>query len=80
MRDLGNEMYGKFVGPLPVKNFLQSFLPIDADLLAQMPDWDEHKAEFEEVLKVDREVAMYGPMVRIMLLIQREITDCVGFH
>jgi hypothetical protein len=62
MNDLGTEMKGKFAGPIPPSEFLQTFLPFKRGELGRMPG--RRKKAFQRVADQKTEVAMYGPMVR----------------
>lgn len=65
MVNLGDEMKGKFVGPVSPSLFLTTFLPIENGRLEQMPEIIE--ATFQNVADKTPETAMYAPMVRLPL-------------
>jgi hypothetical protein len=61
MRRMGSEMYGKFVGPMPVTEFLDAFLPYPD--VNKMSWTAATKAKFSEVARAKTEVDMYIPLV-----------------
>ena len=61
MNVLGTEMKGKFAGPIPPLDFMQTFLPFGRGELKRMPG--RRKKVFQSVAEQEAETAMYGPMV-----------------
>lgn len=59
----GTDMWGKFVGPMPPRDFLETFLPMASD--EEFEITPDQQAEFDVVTSsMAREVDMYRPMVR----------------
>jgi hypothetical protein len=67
MHNIGIEMAPLFIGPMPVDEFLNEFLPV-----ASIPSYSEsysstfarfQKGAFQEVLKLRLEMNAYGPFV-----------------
>jgi hypothetical protein len=66
MHNIGIEMAPLFIGPMPVDEFLNEFLPV-----ASIPSYSDYsstfarfqKGAFQEVLKLRLETSAYGPFV-----------------
>lgn len=67
-KDLGTEMRGHFVGPMPVQEFLDEFmsLPEDGGQCPTVPSTLFHSVMGEGV---NNESAMYNPFVSITLVV-----------
>jgi len=66
MRQVGAEMEGKFIGPMPVVDFLDTFLPLRSTSSLR---WTKKRmSKFEEVGKQTSEKQMYKPIVRNLYL------------
>jgi hypothetical protein len=61
MRMLGAEMVGKFIGPMPVVEFLEAFLPRQGTTTLS----DRQTKLLEAVANEKVEVQMYDPLVRL---------------
>lgn len=61
MKELGEEMKGKFAGPISPLAFLKTFLPFQKGELARMPR--RQKQMFQRVANMKKESSMYKPMV-----------------
>jgi hypothetical protein len=62
MRQMGTEMEGKFAGPMPVRDFLDIFLPLSG---ASRLRWTKNRlSKFEKVGEQTSEKQMYKPLVR----------------
>ena len=59
MQENGSEMSGKFVGPMPIDEFLDEFLPTATSFSLS----GEEKAKFHTVSKCNGELSMYEPLV-----------------
>jgi hypothetical protein len=69
LNTMGREMKGHFVGPMPVKEFLEEFLPT-----SEIPDYDTSSCSstcpsgsFRNVISVKNEEHAYIPFVSISL-------------
>jgi len=64
VHNIGHSMISSVVGPMPVKNFLEDFLP-----LSRIPDYSSTAHEFQErdsfnaVVDAPNELGMYRPFV-----------------
>jgi hypothetical protein len=59
---MGTEMEGKFAGPMPVRDFLDIFLPLSG---ASRLRWTKNRlSKFEKVGEQTSEKQMYKPLVR----------------
>ncbi|KAF8222204.1 hypothetical protein L208DRAFT_1371169 [Tricholoma matsutake] len=61
MKELGEEMKGKFAGPISPLAFLKTFLPFQKGELARMPR--RQKQMFQRVANMKKESSMYKPMI-----------------
>jgi hypothetical protein len=61
MKELGEEMKGKFAGPISPSVFLKTFLPFERGELSRMPQ--RQKKKFQRVADATKESSMYKPMV-----------------
>lgn len=59
--DMAEELAGQWVGPMPVKEFIDAFLPLDAQILAKMPKFKSNY--FNSLAQQDHENLMYDPFV-----------------
>jgi hypothetical protein len=62
MQENGSEMSGKFVGPMPIDEFLDEFLPNARTFGLSEKD----KAKFNSVNECKGELSMYEPLVSLL--------------
>ncbi len=58
-KQLCTEMSGSFVGPMPIEDFLENFMPVGPERMPSIP-----LVDFSEVAAARSETKMYRPLVR----------------